>query len=100
MKLGILVNTDKNLSAVDGITRAAVAAGHSVEIFVMDDGTRLLADGAFTALASLAGVKMAFCDHSAQHLGTKPDPTPDAITCGSQFDNANMNHEADRVIVL
>jgi predicted peroxiredoxin len=100
MKLGLFVNTNGHLAAVDGITRAALSKGHSVTIFAMDDGTRLLAEPAFTTLSQLAGVTMAFCDHSAQHLGTKPDGLPKQISVGSQYDNATMNHEMDRVIVL
>jgi predicted peroxiredoxin len=100
MKLGLFVNTNGHLGAVDGITRAALAKGHTVSIFAMDDGTRLLSDPAFTALSQLAGVTMAFCDHSAQHLGTKPEGLPKSISAGSQYDNAVMNHEVDRVIVL
>ena len=55
MKLGLFVNTNAHLGAVDGITRAALAKGHTVNIFAMDDGTRLLSDPAFTALASSRG---------------------------------------------
>jgi len=66
----------------------------------MDEGTRLLSNPAFTALSGRQGVTMAYCDHSAQHLGTKPASLPKAISCGSQFDNATMDHESDRVIVL
>jgi predicted peroxiredoxin len=100
MKLGLFVNTNGHLGAVTGITRAALSKGHSVTIFAMDDGTRLLADPAFSGLSQLEGVSMAFCDHSAQHLGTKPDGLPKQISAGSQYDNATMNHEMDRVIVL
>jgi len=100
MKLGIFVNTNGHLAAVAGITTAALAKGHSVNIFAMDDGTRLLSDPSFMALSGRAGVTMAFCDHSAQHLGTKPASLPGTVSCGSQFENATMNHEADRVIVL
>lgn len=100
MKLGLFVNTNGHLAAVAGITHAALSKGHSVSIFAMDDGTRLLADPAFTGLSQLPGVTMAFCDHSAQHLGTKPDGLPKEISVGSQYDNATMNHEMDRVIVL
>ena len=100
MKLGLFVNTNSHLAAVGGITRAALAKGHTVTIFAMDDGTRLLSDPAFTGLSQLGGVTMAFCDHSAQHLGTKPDGLPKEISVGSQYDNATMNHEMDRVIVL
>ena len=100
MKLGLFVNTNGRLAAVTGITRAALAKGHTVNIFAMDDGTRLLADPSFSGLSQLPGVTMAFCDHSAQHLGTKPDGLPKEISVGSQYDNATMNHEMDRVIVL
>ena len=100
MNLGLFVNTNGHLAAVAGITRAALAKGHSVSIFAMDDGTRLLAEPAFSGLSQLEGVTMAFCDHSAQHLGTKPDGLPKQISVGSQYDNATMNHEMDRVIVL
>jgi predicted peroxiredoxin len=100
MKLGLFVNTNDHLAAVDGITRAALSKGHTVRIFAMDDGTRLLSDPAFTVLSQLEGVTMAFCDYSSQHLGTKPDRLPKEISAGSQYDNAVMNHEMDRVIVL
>jgi predicted peroxiredoxin len=100
MKLGILVNTNKHLDDVLGITSAAVAKGHTVNIFIMDDGTRLLLDDSFTALCKTEGVKMSFCDHSASGLGTKPDELTEEIACGSQFDNATMNHDSDKVIVL
>jgi predicted peroxiredoxin len=100
MKLGILVNTNKNLDGILGITKAAVAKGHTVNIFIMDDGTRLLSDDSFTALCKTEGVKMSYCDHSAAGLGTKPDGLAEEIICGSQFDNATMNHDSDKVIVL
>lgn len=100
MKLGILVNTNQRLDDVLGITNAAVAKGHTVNLFVMDDGTRLLSEDSFTSLCKKDGVKMSFCDHSASGLGTKPDGLPEEIVCGSQFDNATMNSESDKVIVL
>lgn len=100
MKLGIFVNTNLLPAAVAGITKAALAKGHAVTVFAMDDGTRLLSDPTFVGLSQLKNVTMAFCDHSAQHLGTKPDGLPKEISVGSQFDNATMNHEVDRVIVL
>lgn len=100
MKLGIFVNTNRLPAAVAGITKAALAKGHPVTIFLMDDGTRLLSDPTITGLSQLKDVTMGFCDHSAQHLGTKPEGLPKQIAVGSQFDNATMNHEVDRVVVL
>ena len=100
MKLGILVNTDKNLPDVIGITNSAIAKGHSVIIFAMDLGTHLLANADFSSLSAIDGVTMSFCAHSAEDMGAKTDGLPEAIAHGSQFHNASMNNESDKVIVL
>ncbi|RJQ52398.1 MAG: hypothetical protein C4526_08280 [Nitrospiraceae bacterium] len=100
MKLGILVNTDKHPDDVIGITKAALSKGHTVTLFHMDNGTKLLGQPAFAALCSTEGVAMSFCDHSAKGLNVATEGLPADIVCGSQFDNANMNHDCDKVIVL
>lgn len=100
MKLGMLINTAKHLDDIVGICRAALARNHQVSIFAMDEGTRLLENEAFVALAELDGVSMSLCDHSAKMCGAKIDGLPPKIVCASQLNNATMNHEADRVIVL
>lgn len=100
MKLGILVNTDKHLNDIIGITKAAVSKGHEVTIFNMDDGTKLVADPSFSELCKTQGVTLSFCDHSAKGLNVATDGIPDDVVCGSQFDNANMNHESDKIIIL
>lgn len=100
MKLGILVNSDRNLEAITGMTRAALAKGHEVLLFAMDDGTRLLADPGYVALCRLPGVDMSFCQESATRKGTSFDALPEAIAAGSQLQNAMMVQKADRIIVL
>ena len=100
MKLGILVNSAKHLDHVAGICRAALARKHQVMIFAMDQGTRLLDAQAFVSLAALEGVSLAVCDHSAKLCGVDTEVLPPNIVCGSQLNNAMMNHDADRVIVL
>ncbi|MEN8143018.1 MAG: hypothetical protein ABFQ82_05410 [Thermodesulfobacteriota bacterium] len=100
MKLGILVNTDKHLAAVTGITRAASEKGHEVIIFAMDDGTRLLEEAGYVALSDLANVTSSYCDHSAQDLAVKTAGLPEVLERSSQYNNAAMNHNADKVIVL
>ena len=100
MKLGILVNTANHLSQLSGITRAAAADGHQVIIFVMDEGTKLLPEPAFFELSNLTGVQTSFCDHSAKELGVDTGNLPEHIIAGSQYNNASMNHQADKVLVL
>jgi hypothetical protein len=43
---------------------------------------------------------MSYCDHDATHMGVKKEMIPAEIACGSQFNNALMVNDADRVIVL
>ena len=100
MKLGILVTTDKYLDEILGITRSAVSKGHEVTVFNMDEGTKLLGNPSFHELCKTQGVSMSFCDHSAKAMQVATDGIPGDIVCGSQFDNANMNHDCDKVIIL
>lgn len=100
MKLGILVNTDKFLAAVVGIATTADEKGHEVVIFAMDGGTMLLKDASCLALAELGNVSISFCDHSAGELGVGTDKVPTSIEKSSQYNNAAMLHNADKVIVL
>ena len=100
MKLGIMVTTDRHLRQIRGITQAALSKGHTVAIFVTDEGAKLLANHQFSALSALPGVTMSFCEYSAQQFGGRPAGLPEAIASGSQFENAIMTSESDKVIVL
>jgi predicted peroxiredoxin len=100
VKLGILVNSDRHLETITGMTRAALAKGHEVLLFAMDDGTRLLANPGYIALCQLAGVNMSFCQESATRKSVNFDALPEAIAAGSQLQNAMMVQKTDRIIVL
>jgi len=100
MKLGILINTDKHLEHILGVTEAAVAQKHETSIFVMDSGTKLLENDSFVALAERSAVSITLCEHSAKKMGINTEALSKKILCASQFNNAMMNHNADRVIVL
>jgi len=100
MKLGIMVTTDRHLRQILGITQAALAKGHAVTMFATDEGVRLLADARFSSLSELPGVTMSFCEQSAQCHGGRPAGLPAAIVSGSQFENAIMTSESDKLLVL
>lgn len=100
MKLGILVTTDRHLADVLGIVDAALAKGHEVVIFNMDEGVRLLGEPSFHSLCRRDNVKMSYCDLNATRLNIGKEGIPGEIICGSQLDNARMVNGADRVISL
>ncbi len=100
MKLGVLVNTDRHLDLILGLTEAAAARGHEVLLFAMDTGTHLMREPRYLALRHLPGVRLSLCEHSAAHHQVSTAGLPEEITCGSQLQNAMMHHQADRVVVL
>jgi predicted peroxiredoxin len=100
MKLGILVNTDRHPIYVIGLTNAALAKGHEVIIFTMDEGARLLETPGFPELCQTTGVTMSFCELSAKQLSMGRGELSEELVRGSQYHNAAMVHVADRVIVL
>lgn len=100
MKLGILITTDRHLKHILGISRAASAKGHEVAIFAMSEGTKLLADSEFIRLSELDNTTMSLCSHSATEFGVDTTGVPKEIIIGSQFNNAMMSNQSDKIIVL
>ncbi|WP_333655215.1 hypothetical protein [Dissulfurispira sp.] len=100
MTLGILVTTDKYRDDVVGITEAAVGRGHRVVLFFMDKGCRLITDSRIVSLKDRDGVSMSLCDFNRKKMGISDEEVPEGIICGSQYDNAVMNRESDKVIVF
>lgn len=100
MKLGLIITTDRHLEHIIGITKAANAKGHEVSIFAMDAGTRLLDKPEFRGLCREGNVVMSVCQHSASEHGVNTDGVSKEIVLGSQFNNAMMNNESDKVITL
>jgi predicted peroxiredoxin len=100
VNLGILVTSDEHLDHVIGLVKAATSKALNVTLFCMDRGTLLLEDPKIKQLCKLDGVEISLCRHSAEGLGVDTNNIQKDIVCGSQFNNAMMNHDADKVIVL
>lgn len=93
-KIGILVNTDRNADDIVGLVKAAVDSGNQVSIFMMDDGT-IIARELCDKLCEVAEITL--CDHSAREKDVEP---VEGVASSSQFQNAIMMHEADKVVVF
>lgn len=97
-QLGILVTKHKDLGHIAGIVQAARKAGHPVRIFLNDEGVRFSRAPGFLELLDLGGVEVAVCDHFREKLGI--EQKTEGITYGSQYDNAVMLHECERMLVF
>jgi hypothetical protein len=100
MKLGILVNTDSRTKDVIGLTKAALSRGHEIVIFMMDVGVRNAVDSGLQELCNNDKISCSLCDHSAHNAGFSTEGLPDTIAIGSQYNNAVMNADVDKVIVI
>lgn len=96
-KLGIFVNTDKHLQHILGICSAARAMDVAVSIFLMGDGVFLTKNPEFLGLVK-KGVEISLCDHVYREKGL--EGKVEGVLHGSQYENATMAHESDRLLVF
>ena len=98
MNLGLLLITNGYKEDVIGLIKAGLEKGHTVNVFMMDDGVFYCQDADIVALNDSDDVSMSLCDRSCQLRGITSDMIPEGITEGSQLQNAMMHNSADRII--
>ncbi len=94
------MNSNSYPQTLVGLTRSSIAMGHDVTIFAMDDGVKLLENKDCVLLAELEGVHISYCEHSVQLLKVQTVDVSEKIKSSSQYDNAAMNNQADKMIIL
>jgi predicted peroxiredoxin len=100
MKIGLLVTRDGYKDDIIGLVKSALKKGHQVIFFMMDDGARHTQDKDVMALKDLKGVETSLCDHSAKLRNITEEMIPKGCTAGSQYQNAVLNQDSDRVIII
>ncbi len=97
MKLAILLTSDifsEDVRTVYQISKEALSQGHSVSIFLMDDGIYNLKK--IKELRNEGGeISLCLCAHNAMQ---REVPKEEGILFGSQYDWAQTVHEADKVL--
>ena len=96
--LGIMITKHENLEHIIGVTRAARAAGKQVMIFMTDEGVKFTRDPKFLELQKLDNVELSVCDHSCEQAGIHEKTA--GISYGSQYNNAGMLHDNERVLIF
>ncbi len=100
--LGICVATRNNMEHVVGLTRAALAAGKEVKIFLTGEGVYLAHDPRFPELQKAGEGRVGICEVSYIANGFQGKKIAgmrdkDFVTQGR---NAEMVDECDRYVVL
>ena len=96
--LGILITKHANAAHIAGLVAAAHRVGHAVRVFMTDEGVRFTRDQEFLSGLQDANVQVAVCEYNCEQAGY-PDRA-EGIRYGSQYDNAGMLHECERVLVF
>lgn len=98
MNLGIVITQTAHAKKIIELTQAAVKKGHSVNIFMTDDGIYLVKNSAVAGLRKLDNVEMSLCNYSAQGRNLATEEVPEGITNGTQYQNSLIHNECDKVL--
>lgn len=98
MKLGIVAAHESARPHLEGLAAAAAARGWTCRCFLTDSGVRLATSPRLQELAAAGKIRLDVCEHSWEHFaGGQP---PAGANMGTQFQNAELVRESDRVLVL
>ena len=104
MHFGIVVTTEKSDRHVLGLLSAAVDRGWTCRCFLTDRGVQLLGYQPFMELlVHSRTIQVNVCEHSWETFGwemLRQEPAVEQIQMGSQYQNAELVHECDKVLVL
>ncbi len=100
MKIGFLITRQENADKIVETAKAAQAKGHSVVIFMTDDGVYHVRNSAVTDLRNLENVEMSLCDYSANGRKIAESEIPAGVIKGTQYQNSVMHNECDKVLVF
>ncbi len=103
MRLGIVTTDATYANEVAGLVNAARERGWEAECFLTDTGVMLLADHAFIALARAMPGSVAVCEHSVERYARDAydiQAHADAIVIGGQYQDAELVHRCDKILVF
>lgn len=107
MKLNILLTTSPenlNRETVIKLATATIETGHSVNLFLMDDGVYNVVLGNSVSPSFLEimtkGVSISLCAHTAQERGVKKEDCLCNVNFAGQYELSCMVNEADRFLMF
>lgn len=103
MKLGIVVTDQAVVSHVLNVIDSAAERGWSIRCFLTDTGVRLLSDSGFRRRITDGNAQVAVCELSVERYGRDAESAssiPESVVVGGQYQDAELVHESDSVLVF
>ncbi len=98
MKIGLVATHEGAGPHLLGLAAAAAAQGWPCRCFLTDTGVRLLTSEPLLALMRSGALRLDVCEHAWQQFGS--GAAPDGVKLRSQFQNAELARDCDRVVVF
>ncbi len=98
MKLGLVATDDSAGAQLLGLAGAAAQRGWTCRCFLTDTGVRLLTSPPLLDLMRSGALRLDVCEHAWQLYGSGQAPAD--VKLRSQFQNAELARDCDRVVVL
>jgi len=98
MHLGIVATGESAEERLVELARSAVRRHWQCRCFLTGAGVKLLRSQALLDLSRQGKIRLDVCEHSWELLGAGEMPA--GIHAGSQYQNAELAHLCDRIVVL
>ncbi|MCE5312019.1 MAG: DsrE family protein [Nitrospiraceae bacterium] len=100
MDIGFLITRSEFSSNIFALADAALKKGHSIRLFMTDEGVKLLENKKLLDYAGREKVEVSFCNYSSQNHKVDESSLPSSIISATQYQNSLMHNECDRVLVF
>ncbi|MCW8936121.1 MAG: DsrE family protein [Gammaproteobacteria bacterium] len=103
MILGVVVTDYRHAKTAYQVMREALNRKWSVKVFLTDDGVNMIKDHEFLDMAENEAAHSAFiCEHSVERYCKDVDLTKIEafVVVGGQYQNAELVHNSERVLVF
>lgn len=98
VRLGVVATREESAAEAVGLLAGALARRWPCRCFLTDRGVRLLLDPSFRVLIGTPNLRIDVCEHSWERFGDG-SAGPEGVM-GGQYQNAELAHTSDRVVVL
>ena len=98
MQLGIVAAHEAAGPELVGLVSAAARRGWTCRCFLTDTGVLLLRSRGVLGLARSGAMRLDVCELSWERFAE--GPVPEGAHAGGQYNNAELAHVCDRVVVL
>jgi len=102
MKLGVVITDIKQSQLALEIMQVALNRTWDVRCFLTDDGVNMVKNDDFIVMAGDGQAHVSMCEHSAERYCKDFDleALGDLVIVGGQYQNAELVHNSDRVLVF